>query len=107
LEPVWDALSQGDSLILFPEGSRNREEGIGPFKPGLFHINERFPGVEMVPVHLSNLNRVMPKGECLPVPMICRVTMAAPFAAVKDEDKSDFLERAREAVVILGEKNDH
>jgi len=101
LQPLFDALDAGDSLILFPEGTRNSEEGVGEFKPGLFHLADRYPDVELVPVYLENLNRVMPKGECLPVPLICTVSLGAPLERREGEAKSDFLERARAAVQTL------
>lgn len=102
LRPLFDALDTGDSLILFPEGSRSADGRIGEFKPGLYHLAERFPEVDLVPVHLENLNHVMPKGEFLPVPLICTVTMGAPLPRIREEPKTAFLERARNAVHTLG-----
>ncbi len=101
LAPLAKALERGDSLILFPEGTRNKEALPGPFKAGLFHLASRFPGVELVPVYLENLHRSMPKGTLLPVPLICTVRFGAPLAHVEGEDKAAFLERAHRAVEEL------
>lgn len=101
LEPLGAALRAGDSLIIFPEGTRGREALPGPFKSGLWHLGERFPAVELVPVYLENLHRAMPKGVSLPVPFTCTVRFGAPLARVAGEDKVSFLERARQAVVAL------
>lgn len=101
LQPLCEALAQGDSLILFPEGTRHTQALPGPFKAGLFHLAERFPGVELVPVYLENLHRCMPKGSLFPVPLICTVRFGAPLARIAGEDKQTFLERARQAVVAL------
>ena len=101
LAPLTGALAAGDSLILFPEGTRDLQPLPGPFKAGLFHLAERFPEVELVPVYLENLHRCMPKGTFFPVPLICTVRFGAPLARVAGEDKADFLERARRAVIDL------
>ena len=43
----------------------------------------------------------MPKGEVVPVPILCTVTFGAPLQLGAGEDKRSFLERARAAVVAL------
>jgi 1-acyl-sn-glycerol-3-phosphate acyltransferase len=101
LRPLIEALERGDSLILFPEGTRNKQALPGPFKAGLFNLAERFPGVELVPVYLENLHRSMPKGTLLPVPLICTVRFGAVLDRRQGEGKATFLERARQAVVEL------
>ncbi|MFN2385345.1 MAG: hypothetical protein ABR576_03510 [Thermoanaerobaculia bacterium] len=56
-----------------------------------------------MPVYLENLNRILPKGEALPVPMLSRAIFGRPIRCAPDESKPAFLERARAAVVALGE----
>ena len=73
----------------------------GPFKSGLYHLAQRFPAVELIPVYLENLHRSMPKGTFFPVPLICAVRFGAPLPRFEGEDKSAFLERARNAVIGL------
>jgi hypothetical protein len=68
------------SLIIFPEGTRGRGDEIGPFKSGIYHLWSKRPDVQFVPVYLANLNRVLPKGEVLPVPFISRVAFGPPLA---------------------------
>ena len=101
LQPLYDALQAGDSLILFPEGTRNSEPLPLPFKSGLFHLAQRFPRVELIAVHLDNARRSMPKGSLLPVPLICTVRFGAALSRIGAETKEEFLGRAREAVVAL------
>lgn len=101
LQPLYDALQAGDSLILFPEGTRNSEALPLPFKSGLFHLAQRFPRVELIAVHLDNARRSMPKGSLLPVPLICTVRFGPALTRIEAETKEDFLTRAREAVVTL------
>lgn len=96
------ALVQGSSLILFPEGQRNSSEApLLPFKSGLFHLAKARPGVDLVPVWIANLNRVMPKGEIIPVPLICTLTFGAPLHLAPSESKEVFLARATQALLAL------
>ncbi len=99
LTPLFEALDRGDSLIIFPEGTRQLQALPGTFKSGLFHLAERYPHVELVPVYLENLHRCMPKGTFFPVPIICTVRFGAPLQRIANEDKPSFLNRAREAVI--------
>jgi 1-acyl-sn-glycerol-3-phosphate acyltransferase len=101
LQPLIDALDSGDSLILFPEGTRGHEEDPQPFKSGLYNLAHRFPRVVLVPAWIHNVQRVMPKGEVIPVPVLCSVTFGEPVALGADEARADFLRRAREAVMAL------
>ncbi len=99
LAPLFEALDQGDSLILFPEGTRQAQPLPGAFKSGLYHLARRYPEVELIPVYLENLHRSLPKGAFLPVPITCTVRFGAPLERVADEDKQSFLTRARDAVI--------
>lgn len=96
-----DALDGGASLILFPEGTRNCTGALLPFRSGLYRLAQRRPDVEFVPVWIDNVGRVMPKGEFLPVPLLCGVTFGAPLNVEAGEDKQAFLERARGALLAL------
>jgi len=96
------ALDDGHSLIFFPEGTRNTTaERLLPFKGGLYRLARARPGVELVPVWIENLNRVMPKGELVPVPLLCTVTLGAPIRPEDGEAKADFALRSRAALLAL------
>jgi 1-acyl-sn-glycerol-3-phosphate acyltransferase len=100
------ALDQNSSLILFPEGTRNTsEEPLLPFKSGLYHLARARPEVELVPVWIENLNRVMPKGEFVPIPLLCTVTLGAPIVLGAGEGKAAFLDRSRNALLALGARS--
>ncbi|HUF86697.1 MAG TPA: lysophospholipid acyltransferase family protein [Thermohalobaculum sp.] len=100
---MTEALDGGASLILFPEGTRNTTDArLLPFKPGLFHLARARPEVPLVPVWIENLNRVMPKGEIVPIPLICTVTFGAAIRVAPDEDKAAFLSRAAAALLATG-----
>jgi 1-acyl-sn-glycerol-3-phosphate acyltransferase len=101
LAPLGEALERGESLIIFPEGTRSAQALPSPFKSGLFHLAAKYPDVELIPVYLDNLYRSMPKGSYLPVPLTCSVRFGAPLSRVDGESKDAFLLRARQAVVDL------
>ncbi len=128
LQPLVDALDKGDSIILFPEGTRGSEELPQRFKSGLYNLALRFPHVVLVPAWINNIQRVMPKGEVVPVPILCSVTFGAPMQVLRHtlhqgevetdgehyrpgaastagtemiEDHAHFADRARSAVIAL------
>jgi 1-acyl-sn-glycerol-3-phosphate acyltransferase len=103
LEPLIEALTNGDSIILFPEGTRGNQEEPQRFKSGLYNLAIKFPQVVLVPAWINNVQRVMPKGEVVPVPILCSVTFGAPVVLQEGEDRSAFLTRARQSVLDLRE----
>lgn len=103
LEPLIEALGNGDSVILFPEGTRGNAEEPQAFKAGLYNLAMKFPDVVLVPAWINNVQRVMPKGEVVPVPILCSVTFGAPIQVEPGEERRAFLDRARSAVIALRE----
>lgn len=101
IDQLVKALGQTDSLIIFPEGTRSLGGEVGPFKSGIYHLAKRRPDLEFVPALVDNLNRILPKGEFLPVPLLSSVTFGEPLLFSPEESKQDFLQRARAAVVNL------
>ena len=101
LQPLAEALQAGDSLIIFPEGTRGHAEEPQPFKAGLYHLAQRFPQAVLVPAWIDNIQRVMPKGEVVPVPILCSVTFGSPLRVEPGEERRPFLDRARLAVMAL------
>lgn len=107
VDQMAEALEAGASLILFPEGKRNMtEERLLPLKTGLYHLAGAKPDVDLVPAWIDNLNRVMPKGEVVPIPIICTVTFGAPLRLGEGEDKAAFLARAQAALLSLAPRTE-
>jgi len=98
VEQMLDALEEKCSLIIFPEGGRQSGPEMAPFKSGLYHLAKKRADVEFIPVLIDNLNRILPKGEVLPVPVLSCISFGAPIRLQENETKAAFLERAREAV---------
>ena len=101
LVPLVRALESGDSIVIFPEGTRGHGGEPQPFKAGLFKLAQMFPQVVLVPAWINNVQRVMPKGEVVPVPILCSVTFGAPVRLEPGEERRPFLDRARRAVIAL------
>ncbi|RYF63996.1 MAG: 1-acyl-sn-glycerol-3-phosphate acyltransferase, partial [Comamonadaceae bacterium] len=101
LAPLVEALKSGDSIIIFPEGTRGNTGEPQKFKSGLFTLAQQFPDVVLVPAWIENIQRVMPKGEVVPVPILCSVTFGAPVRLEEGEERRPFLDRARNAVIAL------
>lgn len=89
------------SIIVFPEGGRNPTGTLAPFKSGIYHLGKKRPDIELVPVYIDNLNRVLPRGEFLPVPLLSCITFGPPIWLEPGEPKNSFLSRAREAILEL------
>lgn len=102
LEPMLAALGKGDSLIIFPEGTRNKEDELLPFKSGIYNLAIAYPNVEIVPIWLDNLKRVMPKGHLIPLPVLCTLTIGEPLKIEENESRQEFLDRARTTLISLG-----
>ncbi|WP_082702207.1 lysophospholipid acyltransferase family protein [Pseudacidovorax intermedius] len=107
VEQMVQALQAGDSLIMFPEGTRNTGDAVMlPLKSGLFHLARACPQVRLVPVWIENLRRVLPKGQLVPVPLACSVRYGAPVVLAEGEDKASFLARAQQAMLDLRPDHD-
>lgn len=96
-------IGDSKSLIVFPEGHRNTSPEMDEFKSGLYYLGKKRPDLELVPVYLDNMNRILPRGEFLPVPLLSCITFGPPIWLEKGEPKAEFLKRARDAVRRLKE----
>ena len=91
-------IGETHSLIVFPEGGRSPDAEMQDFKSGLYYLSKKRPDLELIPVFMENLNRVLPRGEFIPVPLLCSIKFGPPIWLEHKEPKTVFLERAREAV---------
>lgn len=103
MDVMLQVLAEGDSLIIFPEGTRNtdEEQPLLPFRSGIYNLAAARPDVELIPCWIENMSRVLPKGKFLPVPLLCRVVFGEPVSLAHDEGRPAFLARARDALLAL------
>jgi 1-acyl-sn-glycerol-3-phosphate acyltransferase len=93
------ALESGESLILFPEGTRGHGETPGPFQPGIAHLVDQLPGLSVVPCYLANMGRALPKGEFVPVPFFCEIRIGKPLRP--EGNREEILAALRSEVLAL------
>lgn len=98
LTGMTDILDNGDSLIIFPEGTRGPSDQVATFQAGLYKLAQHAPKVPVVPVTLKNLGRMLPKGELIPVPHLSQVIVHDPLFIGEAESRDEFLTRAREVL---------
>ena len=104
IERIAAGMGADHDIIVFPEGTRAMDGEMKPFKSGIYHLCRMKPEVELVPVYLANMNRILPKGEVLPVPLLGRVVFGAPTRMQPDEEKAAFLTRMRDALLALRDR---
>lgn len=97
ITPLVKALDEGSSLIIFPEGGRSKCE-LQKFKAGIYHLSKKRPNIELVPTYIDNANRILPKGEFIPIPMLCSITFGEPIRIRPNERREEFLERAEQSI---------
>ena len=96
-----EEMAEQYSIIIFPEGGRTNGDEVLEFKSGMYHLAKKRPDLEFIPVYLDNMNRILPRGNVLPVPMLSRIVFGPPIWIESGEKKDTFLTRAREAVLRL------
>ena len=102
LASMLHALDGGNSLIVFPESTRGPGKTLLPFKCGIYHLANARPDIEIIPVWIDNLYRVLPRGAILPAPLQCSATFGEPTRLAAGEDKQEFLARLHRTVEQLG-----
>lgn len=101
LNPVMDEINKGNSLIIFPEGTRGETETPSNFKSGIYHIYKKYPDIEFIPIYLENLHRAMPKGKFLPLPVLCNIKFGKALEYKENETKEEFLKKAHDSIIRL------
>jgi 1-acyl-sn-glycerol-3-phosphate acyltransferase len=99
LRRMREAIEAGDSLIIFPEGTRGSGKEIGEFKSGVAHLISKLPGVAVVPAYLVNMGRSLPKGEFIPVPFFCEIRIGAP--RIFEGNRQEIIKALEAAVLEL------
>ena len=104
VETVAQVLRGGEDVIFFPEGTRNLTDArLLPLKSGIYHLARAVPEAEIVPAWILNLDRILPKGAFLPVPLNCAVRFGAPMRVETGESREDFLQRLAAAMLALSD----
>jgi 1-acyl-sn-glycerol-3-phosphate acyltransferase len=81
LAEVRAAVAQGDSLVIFPEGTRGEPGVIEAFKPGVGEIARNFPQIPIYPCFIAGIERVWPRGATVPLPFNVEILVGDPYFA--------------------------
>jgi len=101
LRYAGELLSDGFSVLIFPEGKRTEHGEINAFRPGVGMMAARL-GVPVVPVHLEGIDRVLHHTWKMAKPGRVKVTFGAPMRLF-GEDYADLAHQVEMAVRKLGE----
>ena len=101
---INNALRSGESIIIYPEGTRGEDNQIKNFKSGVAHIARMNPTVPVVPIYINGPDRILPKGTLLWVPFIADIYISEPILYDGTSTKI-FTERIKSEVEKL--KNEH
>ncbi len=80
-------LEKGNSLILFPEGTRGNPEELQPFKRGVGLVLCKKPEVPYIPAFLSGMGKNLPKGNTIIVPFNSSIRFGNPKRISIDDSK--------------------
>ena len=103
IEQMSQALEEGKSLILFPEGSRGEPEKMQIFKKGIGVLLQKHPNVHYLPVYMSGMGKVLPKGEKLLVPFDSYVLFGEPTLC-KSSDVTEIVKEIESNILELKEQ---
>ncbi len=91
------ALDSGEILILYPEGTRGTPGRMSELKAGVAYLARRHPEVPVIPITLSGMDRVLPKGAAVPLPLTVAVNVGQPRCWAGG-DCRDFMAELRTAL---------
>lgn len=97
-------LSNGEIIIIYPEGSRGNDNQIQTFKSGVAHIAKMNPTVPILPVYINGPDRILPKGTLLWIPFIADVYVAEPIY-YDNTDIKQFTTKIKNIVESLKEEH--
>lgn len=72
------AIDDGYSLILFPEGTRGEPEQMSKMKSGIARLLIQKPGLKYVPVFMAGMGKSLPKGTSFLLPYNATIHIGQP-----------------------------
>lgn len=101
---INEALRAGETIIIYPEGTRGEDNTIKEFKSGVAHIAAMNPDVPVIPFYINGPDRILPKGEFLWIPFIADVYVAQGIKYDGTPTKT-FTQRIENVVTTLKEEH--
>jgi len=102
LNQAVDSLRKGKHVLIFPEGTRARNNSIAPFKKGGFHLAAQAQ-IPILPIALNRTRSLLPRGRAFPRPGRVEVVIgkAIPTEGLGREDVPALLHKTRLALIEL------
>jgi len=99
-----DALKNGKSLILFPEGSRGEAGKLQTFKKGIGILMERNRKIPIIPIYMEGIGRVLPKGNKIMLPSLTKIYVGDPIY-IHEESAEEITAIVEKRVLELKDKS--
>lgn len=93
-------LDKGNSLIIFPEGTRGKPEVEEPLKAGIALVLAQRPNIAFVPAYMKGMGKAMPKGDSLIIPHTSQLIYGDP-QKVTSTEVSDILDQINKNFMAL------
>ena len=103
---INEVLQKGDTIIIYPEGTRGEDSAIKNFHTGVAHIAKMNPEIPVLPVYINGPDRILPKGSIFWIPFISDVYISDPVLYDNTSTKQ-FTQRIQNIVEGLKEENAH
>lgn len=105
IDDMDQILKNGESLLLFPEGSRGEAEVLQDFKHGVSILLKKNPKVPFIPIFLKGMGKALPKGDPFLIPMECQVRIGKPIIIenIANKEISEITEIVRQSILNLNE----
>ncbi|WP_342525614.1 lysophospholipid acyltransferase family protein [Chryseomicrobium sp. FSL W7-1435] len=91
------SLQQGHSLLLFPEGTRSKGQGVQEFKAGFVRIASR-ANVPVVPIAIYGTSQLMEQQNNRVTPAHVKVHVLKPVQILEGESTDEFRERVQQSI---------
>ena len=100
LDRIDAMITEGWSLVIFPEATRSRDGSIGRFRHGAAELARR-NDLPVVPVRIEGTERILPPGVSWPQSAPLRMTAGEPLRAEAEETAAAFTKRLVVAIEDL------
>lgn len=104
VEIMDKVLKDGNSIILFPEGSRGEAGKLQTFKKGIGYLMESNRNLPVIPVYMEGIGRVLPKGNKIILPSLTKIYIGDPVFFHKETAK-EITEIIERKIIDLKEKS--
>jgi 1-acyl-sn-glycerol-3-phosphate acyltransferase len=100
LDQIIGILKSGESVMIFPEGTRSRDGSLGKFKRGSLMAALK-SGAPVVPIAIDGSYNIMPKGTYLLNPSRIKLSVGKPIYITDEKEYDQKVEEVREAIARL------